>query len=776
MARQGKASMQFISPAIKIAVAAFAVLLATATVTLADVLDVREAEGMALAAGASATTTHAVLNANGERATWVDGGAAAGTSVSATARHNGSGNSRVGMTLYVNGVSKGSVFWAKRVTANAERTWTGLNLSDSDDLEFRAVEVGNSEAVLFDRARVEGTPPPPPPPPECADGQFDAEYRNEVRGFTTTPVIDRCESAPLEHVWGTSSPGAGVTQDNFTSRYVGRFEFAQAGDYRFDVTTNDGVRLYVDDVLVMDQWFDHLGTHQATKNLTSGMHTLRIEHYEGINTAQLSVEWTFVEPPPPPPPPPPDCSTSLQSLINNAAAGSTLTLGNCTYRESVTVNKPLTLDGQGVASLRGSDVWSGLWAASGGNWVSSQSVPTLHTETRDICLSGSDQRCKLPEQVFVDGAAQYQRATGSDPGPGQFALNGSRNIVLGSDPAGKTVEVTTRQSIANAGANNVTLKGLDMRHSANQFQTGAVENDGFSNFTLQDSTVAYGHGENVFLRDAPGLKILNSSLTHGGCLGLGAPHVGLEMRGGELAHNNTEEFSRGNEAGGAKITDFGAAGDSRTILFDSVDVHDNNGIGIWIDIDVKNTTITNNRVYNNHDFGIFFEVSDGAEIAHNVVFNNGTDSSGYVWGAQIAIGNSRNANVHDNIVAWGADGIAVMSHNRTDWPAYNNVTGVKVHHNTILRHKSGFEVLALGWMQTFNGVLYSSASANEGYDNAYWFPNAEPSGDRYHLSSAHSTLSGFNATPGEERGRYLTTAEKDAIVAAHNLPGSLPSN
>jgi len=465
----------------------------------------------------------------------------------------------------------------------------------------------------------------------------------------------------------------------------------------------------------------------------------------------------------------PDCSTSLQSLINNAAAGSTLTLGNCTYRESVTVNKPLTLDGQGVTSLRGSDVWSGF-LPSGDNWVSSQSVPTLNTETRDICQSGSDERCKLPEQVYMDGVPQRQIATGSDPTPGQFALNGSRRVVLGSDPTGKIAEVTTRQSILKAGASDVTLKSLDMRHSGNQAQTGAISNGGFANFTLEDCSVLYAHGTNVSFRDAPGVRILNSRITYAGQLGLGAAHTELEVRGGEIAHNNTEDFSRGWEAGALKVTDQGTAGDVNSVLFDGVHVHDNNGPGIWIDIDVRNTTIENNRVHDNIGMGIFFEVSDGAEIANNVVFNNGTEASGWVWGSQIGIVNSRNANVHDNVVAWGADGIGVISQDRTDWPDYKNVTGVKIHHNTILRHQSAQNVLALGWVQDWAGVLYDAASANEGYDNAYWFPVAETSGDRYHSTGPYQTLSAFNATPGEERGRYLTIAEKDAVLAQHNLP------
>src|SRR5215203_293517 len=87
----------------------------------AAVLDSREAEQMTLGTGAAISGSHVILNATGERVTWVDGGAAGGTSVTATARHNGKGTSRVGWALYVNGVNRGSQFWDRSVTANAER-------------------------------------------------------------------------------------------------------------------------------------------------------------------------------------------------------------------------------------------------------------------------------------------------------------------------------------------------------------------------------------------------------------------------------------------------------------------------------------------------------------------------------------------------------------------------------------------------------------------------------------------------------------------------------
>ena len=124
----------------------------------------------------------------------------------------------------------------------------------------------------------------------CATGTFDAEYRNEVKTFTTAPVIDRCESAPINHDWGFGSPGAGVNADNFTSRYVGNFNF-EAGHYKFDVFANDGIRLYVDGVLLLNHWYDNHERMYATKTMTAGTHQVRVEHYDSTNAAKLSVSW-----------------------------------------------------------------------------------------------------------------------------------------------------------------------------------------------------------------------------------------------------------------------------------------------------------------------------------------------------------------------------------------------------------------------------------------------------------------------------------------------------
>jgi hypothetical protein len=130
----------------------------------------------------------------------------------------------------------------------------------------------------------------PPPTTECPVGQFSAEYRNEVQGFTSSPVLTSCVSAPLDYDWSTGSPGTDVNSDNFTSLFEGTFQF-ESGDYEFDVETNDGIRVYVDDQRIIDEWYDHSGSHTATITMRAGEHTVRVEHYEGATDAKVAVSW-----------------------------------------------------------------------------------------------------------------------------------------------------------------------------------------------------------------------------------------------------------------------------------------------------------------------------------------------------------------------------------------------------------------------------------------------------------------------------------------------------
>lgn len=135
------------------------------------------------------------------------------------------------------------------------------------------------------------------------------------------------------------------------------------------------------------------------------------------------------------------CAITLQSLVDAAPPGGIVTVAPCIYRETVTINKPLTLIGQPGTEIRGSDVWAD-WKHSGSHWVSGPVplLPSFHAPNR--CVSGTGERCLKPEQVFFDGRAmQY---ADSEPQTGQFTVDAARNIVLADDPTGHMVEVTVR--------------------------------------------------------------------------------------------------------------------------------------------------------------------------------------------------------------------------------------------------------------------------------------------------------------------------------------------
>ncbi|MBI1762947.1 MAG: HYR domain-containing protein [Acidobacteria bacterium] len=112
-----------------------------------------------------------------------------------------------------------------------------------------------------------------------------------------TPVLVRDDGAGnLNFSFGLESPSAAcnVPVDNFSIRWTRAVNF-DAGVYRFAVTGDDGVRLYVDDVIRLDQWKDQSETSfTADVQLSAGLHTLRFEHYDAGGLAAARLSWAPV--------------------------------------------------------------------------------------------------------------------------------------------------------------------------------------------------------------------------------------------------------------------------------------------------------------------------------------------------------------------------------------------------------------------------------------------------------------------------------------------------
>jgi PA14 domain len=150
----------------------------------------------------------------------------------------------------------------------------------------------------------------------CALGSYHAQYYRGVDFYQL--ATSRCETAPLNKDWGAGSISP-LTRANYASaRWTGHFEFA-AGEHEFTATADDGIRVYVNGVLIIDEWRDQSPTtYKVRHTLSAGTHEVKVEYYERSGIAVCKLSWalvgTITEPPALPSHPATNADTFVDSI------------------------------------------------------------------------------------------------------------------------------------------------------------------------------------------------------------------------------------------------------------------------------------------------------------------------------------------------------------------------------------------------------------------------------------------------------------------------------
>ena len=102
---------------------------------------------------------------------------------------------------------------------------------------------------------------------------------------------DRTEA--VDFSWGTSSPFPGVDSDSFSVRWVGQVEPEFSESYVFRTLSNDGVRLWVDGQLLVDNWTTHeLKSDYGIIDLIAGQrYDIRLEYFDSTGDAEIRLQW-----------------------------------------------------------------------------------------------------------------------------------------------------------------------------------------------------------------------------------------------------------------------------------------------------------------------------------------------------------------------------------------------------------------------------------------------------------------------------------------------------
>ncbi len=114
--------------------------------------------------------------------------------------------------------------------------------------------------------------------------------------FTATPDfseaitdIDYNRSASWGSFW------AGGPNDHFATRITGTINFAESGDWTMATYADDGVQVYIDGNLVVNDDFPHAPRWRFdTVNLDAGTHEIEVIYFENRGNAVLELHW---EPP-----------------------------------------------------------------------------------------------------------------------------------------------------------------------------------------------------------------------------------------------------------------------------------------------------------------------------------------------------------------------------------------------------------------------------------------------------------------------------------------------
>ena len=140
-------------------------------------------------------------------------------------------------------------------------------------------------------------------------------------GISFNALVASRTDATVSFDWGTGSPAAGLPSDRFSVRWSGQLVPLYTQTYTFYSLSDDGVRVWVNGVKLIDNWNDHAPTENSgTLALTAGQkYDVRVDFYENGGGAVSKLSWSSTSQPkqiiptsqlfpattPPPLPPPP---------------------------------------------------------------------------------------------------------------------------------------------------------------------------------------------------------------------------------------------------------------------------------------------------------------------------------------------------------------------------------------------------------------------------------------------------------------------------------------
>ena len=370
---------------------------------------------------------------------------------------------------------------------------------------------------------------------------------------------------------------------------------------------------------------------------------------------------------------------SIQTAVDFAGDGAVFCLKSGVHRaQAVRPRSKQRFYGEGQTVLNGSWLLTGFRREEGYWAVSSQ---LQRRPKHGECLP-SAPICNQPEALFIDDRPLTRVASKGALASDKFYIDyAGGKIYLVDDPTNRKIEVTVALFAFESAAPDVSISNITVEKFASAAQKGAIHSREGARWTIENCEVRLNSGAGISV--GTGSRVRNCDVHHNGQIGIEGNGNDIHIEGNRIWSNNIYGFDPGWEAGGVKIAK------SDGVTFRGNHVHDNDGPGLWCDIDCRNVVYEENLVENNRDIGIFHEISFKAVIRKNVVRYNGLGDRGWFWDADIVLAASQDVEVSGNtlVSAPGRCGIMLIDQGRR-----NDAGGqYKTRNNTVRANEMTFE-------------------------------------------------------------------------------------
>ena len=116
----------------------------------------------------------------------------------------------------------------------------------------------------------------------------------EARNFNSNDLQLTRTDRVVYFDWGTAAPATGMPTDSFQIRWTGTVTPAFSESYTFYTQSDDGVRLWVNNQLVIDAWTNHTSREDSgTIALQAGQaYSIRLEYYDNSSSALVALSWS----------------------------------------------------------------------------------------------------------------------------------------------------------------------------------------------------------------------------------------------------------------------------------------------------------------------------------------------------------------------------------------------------------------------------------------------------------------------------------------------------